>query len=189
MEELQGILWGWVIATPLARAHSGGATEVLGQRALLFELGGGLQQKCVSDILTSIRPGRRAGLLQRLRYYGALSGCHHSVLCLALFPSSSLARIGRHFSHCLMQELLFFILFSPPPFFHPCSFLHFSSFTGSSPVFGLSLPFSLCPISFVLSNGSLGSFPAHTASRFSFHPSLHLFSLPHFSPSDTYTVH
>lgn len=150
MEELQGTLWGRDTATSLARAHSGGATEVLGQRALLFELGGGLQQKCVSDILTSVGPGRRAGLLQRLRYYGALSGFHHSVLCLALFPSSSLARIGRQFSHCLMRELLFFILFSPPPLFFALVHFFTSPLSLVPPLFlaclslFLSAPFPLC---------------------------------------------
>lgn len=125
--------------------HTRGATEALWQRELLFELGGGLLQKCVSHILTSISLGRRD-----------FSLCVTVALCQVFiilsfifpFPILFLACIGRYFLHCLMQELLFFIL-PPLLFFHPCSFLHFSSFAGSSPAFGLSLtflsaPFPLC---------------------------------------------
>lgn len=68
-----------------------------------------------------------------------------------------------YFSLC-SPHLLFFIFYfftSPLCWFLPC--------------FWLVAPFSFCPISFVLSNGSLGSFPQYSASRFSFHPSSHLF--------------
>lgn len=73
-------------------------------------------------------------------------------ICFIAFPS---------FPHAIA------VIFPFPPTSFSCTFLHFSSFTGSSPAFGLSLPFSFCLISSVLSNGSLGSFP-HTVCLFPF---------------------
>lgn len=102
-------MWEFDIVTSSAHTHTRGATQALWQRELLFELGGGLQQKCVSHILTSISPGRRD-----------FSLCVTVVLCQVFiilsfifpFPILFLACIGWYFLHCLMQELLFFI---PPP--------------------------------------------------------------------------
>lgn len=174
--------------TPLACPHCGGATEALGQRALLFELGGGLQQKCVSDILTSIRPGQRARLLQCLRDCGALSSLHHSALCLA--PSSSSSQHAKAGIFLIASRKSCYISFCSPHLLFPFFFFNLVHFF-TSPLYWVPPLF--------LARRSLFSLPHFLCALqwfFRFFPTIYSLSLffPSklaslcFSPSYTYTV-
>lgn len=143
-----------------------------GMGGLIFELGGGLLRNVfpifcfpsTSADRTSVWAAARWSQRQQTQHFAKLSSFYppssSSVFLLACvfiapFP--------------LTQELFFFVFFIPSLFSR--SFLHFHWFL---PCFWPVSPISLCLISSVLSNGSLGSFP-YTTSLFllaSVHPNL-----------------
>lgn len=154
------------------------ATEAPGQRELLFELGGGLLEKCVSHILFPISLCRQDFSLCCFLLEPETTGwalCQVFIFPSVLHPPFSLSLLAcicfiafPSFPHAIT------VIFPFPPSSFSCTFLLFHWFLPCSwPV----SPFSLCLISSVLSNGSLGSFP-HTVSFFpeSFHPTMCLFS-------------
>lgn len=103
---------------------------MLGQRVLLFDLGGGLQQQCVSDILTSIRPGpARPGVHDS--FSGSVTAAPCQVFIIVLFVlrcSHPLPRMRwpAFFTLPHARAVIFHSVLSCA-FFHPCSFLHFST--------------------------------------------------------------
>lgn len=150
-------------------AYKPGATEAPGQRELLFELGGGLLQNVFLIFSFPSASVDRTSLCAAF-YWSQRQQAERSVKFSSFCPSFPpfsiflLACIGfiafPSFPHArtvvFHSPLLFFLFISYLLLFH--WFL---------PCFWPVSPFSLCLISSVLSNGSLGSFP-HTVSLFPF---------------------
>lgn len=141
--------------------------------ALIFELGGGLLRNVFPIFCFPSTSADRTSVWAAARWSQRQQTQHLAKLSSFYPPSSSsvfLLACVFIAPFPLTQELFFFFKFFIPSLFSR-SFLHFHWFL---PCFWPVSPISLCLISSVLSNGSLGSFP-YTTSLFllaSVHPNL-----------------